>query len=172
VTITRLLSIDDACALADLVRENREFLAPFEPTRDESYFTVEGQRAIFETILEQHGRGYTWPHVILDSGRIVGRITLNEIVRGPLQSCSVGYWVEPAVNGRGIASAALAEIIEVAFGQLGLHRLQAGTLLHNKASQRVLERNGFVRYGLAPRYLKIAGQWQDHLLFQLLNPSE
>ncbi|GIH05667.1 putative ribosomal-protein-alanine acetyltransferase [Rhizocola hellebori] len=169
MTITRLLSLDDADALTELIRENREFLAPWEPARAEEYFTVEGQRTLLQTVLEQHGRGQTLPHVILDSGRVVGRITLNEIVRGPLQSSSVGYWVEPAVNGRGIASAALAEIIQVAFTELGLHRLQAGTLLHNKASQRVLERNGFVRYGLAPRYLNIAGKWQDHLLFQLLN---
>jgi ribosomal-protein-alanine N-acetyltransferase len=49
-----------------------------------------------------------------------------------------------------------------------LHRIQAGTLLHNIGSQRVLERNGFVRYGLAPAYLNIAGKWQDHILYQVL----
>ena len=49
----------------------------------------------------------------------------------------------------------------VAFGELGLHRLQAETLLDNVASQKVLERNGFVRIGMAPTYLKIAGRWQD-----------
>jgi ribosomal-protein-alanine N-acetyltransferase len=52
--------------------------------------------------------------------------------------------------------------------EAGLHRLQAGTLLHNAASQTVLRRNGFTPIGVAPRYLRIAGRWQDHLLFQLL----
>jgi ribosomal-protein-alanine N-acetyltransferase len=171
VPTTRLLTVDDAPALAGLVRDHRDFLAPWEPTRDDSYFTTDGQRAIIDILLEQNGRGYTLPHVIVDSGSIVGRITLNDIVRGPFQSCNVGYWVSPDVNGRGIASAALAHMVRVAFGQLGLHRVQAGTLLHNTGSQRVLERNGFVRFGLAPDYLKIAGEWQDHILFQLIAPS-
>jgi ribosomal-protein-alanine N-acetyltransferase len=38
-------------------------------------------------------------------------------------------------------------------------------------SQRVLEHNGFLRFGLAPQYLRIAGRWQDHVLFQKLNPG-
>ncbi len=165
------MTIDDAPALADLVSENRDFLAPWEPVRDEIYFTAEGQRAVIGTVLEQHERGITRPHVILEEGRIVGRITLNEILRGPAQSCRVGYWVSPAFNGRGIASAVLAEMIQLAFTDLGLHRIEAGTLVHNIASQRVLQRNGFERFGLAPKYLKIAGEWQDHILFQKLAGS-
>ena len=61
--------------------------------------------------------------------------------------------------------------MHVAFAELGLHRIEAGTLLHNVASQRVLERNGFVRFGLAPAYLKIAGSWKDHAMYQVLNPN-
>jgi ribosomal-protein-alanine N-acetyltransferase len=102
---------------------------------------------------------------------VVGRVTLNGIVRGPFQSCSVGYWVGEADTGRGLATAAVADIITVAFGELGLHRIQAETLLHNAASQRVLQRNGFVRIGTAAAYLKIAGRWQDHHLYQVLNPA-
>jgi [ribosomal protein S5]-alanine N-acetyltransferase len=59
----------------------------------------------------------------------------------------------------------------VAFLELGLHRIEAGTLLANIASQRVLERNGFVRFGVAPEYLNIAGRWQDHAIYQVLNPN-
>ena len=59
-------------------------------------------------------------------------------------------------------------MVRIAFTELGLHRVQAGTLLHNRGSQRVLERNGFTPIGVAPRYLHIAGRWQDHLLFQRL----
>ncbi len=43
--------------------------------------------------------------------------------------------------------------------------------MHNVASQRVLERNGFVRFGVTPKYLKIAGCWQDDVLYQVLNPA-
>ncbi|MGH3421007.1 MAG: GNAT family N-acetyltransferase, partial [Streptosporangiaceae bacterium] len=56
-----------------------------------------------------------------------------------------------------------------AFDDLDLHRVEAGTLTHNIGSQKVLQRNGFERFGLAPSYLRIAGEWQDHILFQVLN---
>jgi ribosomal-protein-alanine N-acetyltransferase len=61
-------------------------------------------------------------------------------------------------------------MVRLAFEELRLHRVEAGTLVHDTASQRVLGRNGFVRYGLAPQYLHIAGRWQDHVLFQVLSP--
>ncbi|MGW4464200.1 GNAT family N-acetyltransferase [Micromonospora sp. NPDC004704] len=168
---TRLLQLDDVPVLAELARVNRDFLAPWEPVRDEDYFTVEGHRVVVETALEQHQRGTGHPHVILDSGRVVGRINLQTIVRGPFQSCSLGYWVNAEDNGRGVASAAVRAIIAVAFEELWLHRIEASVLLHNAASQRVLERSGFVRFGVAPNYLKIAGQWQDHAIYQLLTSS-
>jgi len=172
LTVTRLVTIDDAAQLADLVTLNREFLAPWEPMRPDDYFTRHGQQAIISDALGRCEAGTTLPHVILGAaGEIVGRITLNGIVRGPFQSCSVGYWVSAESNGQGRATAALGHIVAVAFGELGLHRIQAETLEHNLKSQRVLERNGFVRIGLAPRYLCIAGRWQDHLIYQVINTS-
>jgi len=79
--------------------------------------------------------------------------------------------VDSKHNGRGLGTAAVREIVDLAFGPLGLHRVEAGTLRHNIGSQRVLERNGFVRFGTAPAYLKIAGSWQDHVLYQAVNHS-
>jgi [ribosomal protein S5]-alanine N-acetyltransferase len=74
-------------------------------------------------------------------------------------------------TGRGLATAAVRDIVGVAFGELNLHRVQAETLLHNVRSQRVLKRNGFVRIGMAPAYLNIAGRWQDHVLYPVVNRS-
>jgi [ribosomal protein S5]-alanine N-acetyltransferase len=163
------VTLDDVPVLTDVLRANREFLAPWEPIRRNDYFTVDGQQAVIRNALDDHEQGRSCPHVILDaSGTVVGRITLNGIVRGALQSCSVGYWVSATHNGRGLATAAVRDIVSVAFDDLGLHRVQAETLLHNVASQRVLERNGFVSIGVAPEYLKIAGRWQDHLMFQVV----
>ncbi|WP_308215262.1 GNAT family N-acetyltransferase [Pseudarthrobacter sulfonivorans] len=51
---------------------------------------------------------------------------------------------------------------------LGLHRLEASTLLHNVGSQRVLQKAGFRHIGMAPQYLRIAGKWQDHNLYQVI----
>jgi len=168
MTITRLVAIEDVPVLAELYRANREFLAPWEPLRSEEFFTATGQRAAVEGALARHAEGTALPRVVLDEGgNVVGRINLTEIARGAFQSCSLGYWVGAAANERGLATRAVREIAGVAFGALCLHRIQASTLPHNTRSQRVLERNGFVRIGLAPAYLHIAGRWQDHLLYQL-----
>ena len=167
---TRLVTLEDAPRLAELVTASRDFLAPWEPVRGEAYFTADGQAAAVREALAQHVQGTGLPLVILDpAGEVVGRINLSGIVRGPFLSGNLGYWLNEADTGRGLATAAVRDVVRLAFGELGLHRIQAGTLPHNTASQRVLERTGFVRFGLAPEYLQIAGRWQDHVLFQLIS---
>ena len=131
--------------------------------RDKRFYTLEAQRARIRT----QGR-HSW--LILDGDEPVGFIGLSNVVRDALQSAIVSYWVDEEHNGRGLCTAALGEIVEHAFGELGLHRLEAGTLPDNLASQRVLEKNRFKRFGLAQRYLLIGGEWRDHVLFERLAP--
>ena len=158
----RLLGADDAEALAAVYRANRDFLRPFEPARDEAFFTVERQRERIEQSLE----GDRWMWGIVEDGAIAGMIALNDVLRGALQLANVGYWVARQHNGRGLASAALAEVVEFAFGEAQLHRLEAGTQPDNVASQRVLERNGFTKFGYARKLLLVEGEWRDHVLFE------
>lgn len=167
----RRLSVDDVEEVTALLQQNREFLAPWEPTREDEYFHPETQREIARQSLDEHVQGRTFPAVILDDGAIVGRLTLSGITRGAFQSAAMGYWVSERANGRGVATRAVSAAIAVAFGELGLHRLQAETVVANAASQRVLAKNGFRPYGAAPDYLRIDGRWQDHILFQLISSS-
>jgi [ribosomal protein S5]-alanine N-acetyltransferase len=170
VPTTRRASVDDAATLCDLVRVNRAFLAPWEPERSEEWFTLAGQRSRLVSVLRQERAGEGVPRVVLDGeGEIAGWIALSGIVRGALCSGALSYWVDQSRGGRGLASAAVGEMLDLAFGDLGLHRVQAETLVHNAASRRVLGRNGFAAYGLAPGYLRIAGRWQDHVMFQVLS---
>lgn len=169
---TRLLTLDDAPDLARLLTVDRQALAPLEPPRPDDWFTGAGQRTRLLGLLSQHDLGMTVPLGILDGeGGLVGQVTLNEVVRGPLQSTSVGYWLASHAQGRGLATAALLEALDLAFGELGLHRVQAGTLLHNTASRAVLRRAGFEEIGVARSYLLVGGRWQDHLLHQVVAPG-
>jgi ribosomal-protein-alanine N-acetyltransferase len=171
MAVTRLITGDDAPVLAELQQANREFLAPWSPRRDPRHATVDGQRWAIADVLARHAKGTALPHVIVSEGAVVGRVTLSDIVRGAFSSCHLGYWVSQSHNGRGLATAAVGEMLATAFEQLGLHRVEAGTVPHNARSRAVLERNGFVRFGYAPAYLNIADEWQDHVLYQALNPS-
>jgi ribosomal-protein-alanine N-acetyltransferase len=170
--VTRLASLDDAAALTDQLRANRDFLAPWDPVRDDSFFTVDAQRAALTEALTEYALGDRVPLVIVDEADgVIGQLNINGITRGAFQSASLGYWVSQSCNGRGFAGAAVAEAVTIAFEELGLHRLQAETLLHNTASQRVLIRNGFRPFAVAPSYLRIAGDWQDHILFHRLSQN-
>ncbi len=167
VNVLRQLEESDAEALAELVQRNRAFLDPWEPTRPEEYFTVEGQQEAIEYSLSRQTDGAGFSQVILDgTGAVAGRINLNNIVRGPFQSASVGYWLSEDAGGQGLATRAVIELVDFAFGRLGLHRVEAGTIPENHRSQAVLRRAGFERFGYAVAYLNIGGRWRDHLLFQ------
>jgi ribosomal-protein-alanine N-acetyltransferase len=162
----RLRREDDAAALAAAYARNRAHLAPWDPARPEEFYTEAGQRERTRERLALRALGTALPLVLVDGEEIAGAIDLSDIVRGPFQSSMVGYWLDRAHTGRGLASAALAAVIEAARDDFGLHRIQAATLLANHASQSVLARAGFERIGVAPAYLQIAGRWQDHVLFQ------
>jgi ribosomal-protein-alanine N-acetyltransferase len=160
--VIRPVRPEDGEELAALYAANRDFLAPFEPVRPPEFFTADGQRERLARQLE----GETHPFAILDGDAIAGTINLFGIVRESLQSGVIGYWVDCARNGRGLATAAVGEILAYAFDELDLHRVEASTLVDNLRSQRVLEKNAFDRIGLARSYLRINDDWRDFLLYQ------
>lgn len=164
--VLRPVQMGDAGALASAFQANRSHLAPWEPVRAEEFYTVEGQRELIRRRQADLDSGAALSMVLSGDEGILGLLTLSSIVRGSFQNAHVGYWISPAVQGRGLMTAALAAAVDIAKDGLGLHRLEAGTLVHNVASQRVLEKNGFEAYGTARAYLRIAGQWQDHRMYQ------
>ena len=132
----------DARPILALRLANRQYLEWTEPDRDEpdARYTLEG----IEGWVTRHERAF----VILDGAEIVGTISLFNVTGRPALSGMIGYWVDQRRAGRGLATAAVAAILEVAWRDLGLHRVEAGTRADNAASQRVLEKNGFTRVGL------------------------
>ncbi|WP_406861210.1 GNAT family protein [Streptomyces sp. HUAS MG47] len=148
----------DAPALAAALVRNRAYMRHIEPYRSERYYTAEGQA---ERLADG---GRRW--VAVDGEALVGMAILSGIVLGPFRSASLGYWVDGSYAGKGLATRLVEEVCRAAREELGLHRIEAGTLLDNHASQRVLAKTGFTTVGLAPEYLHIDGAWRDHHLFQ------
>ncbi|MEU4606299.1 GNAT family protein [Kribbella sp. NPDC023972] len=164
--LLRIATLDDAAGLADAYIRSWDHLKPWEPDRPDSWFTAAGQRDRLTSSLERYKDGRTVPWVLVEADRIVGAITLNDLVPGPFRSASLGYWLAIDAVGRGLATRAVEAVAEIADTELRLHRIEASTLTHNEASQRVLLRNGFAQIGMAPTYLHIAGAWQDCNLYQ------
>ena len=157
--------LSDAAELAAAYDRNREHLRPYEPRRTESFYTEVSQYESLTVAIEaaHHGRGAGW--LIFDGARIIGRINLNSIVLGAAHSTHLGYWIDHEYTGKGLATAGVEFACAAALG-LGLHRIEAGTLTDNAASQAVLRKCGFTPIGHAPAYLHIDGAWRDHDLFQ------
>ncbi|MGN9843876.1 GNAT family N-acetyltransferase [Nonomuraea sp. H19] len=164
--ILRPATKHDAEPLLRAYLRNRDHLRRWEPRRSEEFYTLRGQAHRLKDLLEQQAAGRAVAWVLADGDEIVGRMTLNTIVRGPWLSADLGYWIDAGYTGRGLTTQAVLEVCRIADQDLGLHRIAAGTLLDNVASQSVLRKAGFELYGTAPRYLEIDGRWQDHRLFQ------
>jgi ribosomal-protein-alanine N-acetyltransferase len=164
----RQLRRDDAVRLSGAYLRNRDHLAPWEPARAEEFFTPGHQQKVIADKLAQLSVGQEMPWILLDGERTIGAVTLAGVVRGPFLSANLGYWVDRDVSGQGIGSAAVNFAVEQARTALGLHRIQAATLVHNAPSRKILQRAGFQEIGIAQHYLNIAGTWQDHQLHQLI----
>ena len=112
--------------------------------------------------------GASLPFALRYQGRLAGQVTVDNVVRGALRSGHLGYWLDRAVAGRGVASLAVALVCDHAFGPVGLHRLQADIRPENRPSRRLVERLGFRQEALFRSYLDIDGAWRDHLGYALL----
>ncbi|MFP7761660.1 GNAT family N-acetyltransferase [Marisediminicola sp. LYQ85] len=164
----RPLALDDAKELAAAYARNRAHLAPWEPSREKNFFTEDAQSRDIAARIASSSEGSGHSLGLFEGVTVVGRLNLAGIVRGPFQSAALGYWVDGQYGGKGLATAAVKAIVQLARDDLGLHRIEASTLLSNHRSQRVLLNADFEQIGMAPRYLKIAGLWQDHNLYQTL----
>ena len=153
------------------VREfSRDFLIPWEPTWGKDDLT----RSAFRARLRRHGdeinRDEAYPFFIFRARDdvLMGGLTLGQVRRGVAQSATLGYWMGKPHAGKGHMAKAVRAAATFAFGTLRLHRLEAACLPHNAASMRLREGVGFTREGYARAYLKINGDWQDHVLYGLL----
>lgn len=112
-------------------------------------------------------RGIALPFAVTVDGRFAGHVIVGNVVREPLLSAYVGYWVDSRLAGGGIITTAVATVVDHCFGPVGLHRLEATVRPENAASLRVLDKLGFREEGLFRRYLDVDGQWRDHLCYAL-----
>jgi ribosomal-protein-alanine N-acetyltransferase len=163
----RLLSPDDAAALAGAYVRNQDHLKRWEPRRPDEFFTADGQRAVIAGRLEQVELGLYDCWVLWHGTQVVGTANLQNIVRGAMQGADVGYWVDADHVRKGLATAALEHLVQRA-RDLGLHRVGASTRLDNRPSQGVLLRCGFEQYGLIRQFLYLDGAWRDSVLFNLV----
>jgi ribosomal-protein-alanine N-acetyltransferase len=147
---------------------NESWLFKWEPTSSHGWYdrnAVGAWPALLSALRKAGRAGTMLPFVITYGGTLVGQMNVSNVVHGALRSCTVGYWVDKDVAGRGITPTALALVIDHCFDTVGLHRVEVDIRPENEASLRVVEKLGLRREGFFERYLDIDGAWRDHIAF-------
>lgn len=169
----RYAMMSDHKAWAKLRAESEDFLRPWEP----AWYRNDLGKYAFRQRLKRYNReiqagtGYPWLIFDRSNNDLLGGITIGHIKRGVSQSGQIGYWVGAPHAGRGVMSEALQMIVHHAFTRCGLHRLEAACIPSNERSIRLLRKSAFEQEGHVKSYLKINGQWRDHLLFARINTN-
>jgi ribosomal-protein-alanine N-acetyltransferase len=162
----------DVAELRRAMRANFEHLLPWSvapvPGEDPSSLA-----SVSRTILRNRRewkRGQSFVLMVTPRGnedRIIGRVALGGVLLGAFQNAYLGYWIDSAHQGRGLMTEAVRATTMFAFKAAALHRVQAAVMPRNGSSQRVLEKVGYRREGMAAKYLCIAGSWEDHVVFAM-----
>jgi ribosomal-protein-alanine N-acetyltransferase len=167
----------DVRALRAFAIENEAHLGPWSPrprTPSAGRSIVEiAKRVSAQRKAWRDDRGYAFAVTLRTPGArageapLVGRVALNEVVRGAFQNAYLGYLIGGAWQGRGLAREAVAAALGFAFGIAALHRVQAAIMPHNARSLALARALGFREEGFAERYLNIDGDYRDHVIFAM-----
>lgn len=168
--LLRPLVPNDFTAWSEVRVRNEPWLMPWEPkrnvhhdpTRDRDAFSA---RCAVRDRERQQGTSYGFGLFVDD--RFVGEINLNTVLRGAMQSGTVGYWIDRAHAGRGYTPEGVVVVARFAFEELDLHRLEICIVPRNTNSRRVMEKLGIREEGTAVRFLEINGTWEDHVRYGL-----
>ena len=160
----------DALKWQKLRMSSKSFLVPWEPSWDASSCTRRAYLRYFKNsnYLANMDRAYSFLIFKTEDKSLLGGINIGNVRRGVSQSASLGYWIGEKYSRNGYMKEALKLLIPSLFIDLRLNRIEAATLEENIASKNLLKKIGFKKEGVLRKYLKINGNWRDHILYGLL----
>jgi [ribosomal protein S5]-alanine N-acetyltransferase len=170
VVALRPVRLRDGGAWSAIRVRDERYLAPWEPTMPGGWAELHAPGEWLPRWLQLRAagrRGTALPFAVTLDDRFVGHVMVGNVVREPLLSAYIGYWVDSKVAGGGVITAAVALVVDHCFGRVGLHRVEATVRPENTASLRVLQKLGFREEGLFRRYLDVDGDWRDHACYAL-----
>ncbi|WJV50924.1 GNAT family N-acetyltransferase [Streptomyces flavofungini] len=148
---------EDYAEIAALTRASADMLDRWLGARENTAAAFEQRLARFE---EPTHEGFVV--CLRATGEIVGGVNVNNIVRGSLQSGTLGYTAYASTTGHGYMTEGLGLVVRIAFGPMELHRLEANIQPDNTASLNLVRRLGFRREGYSAAFQFVNGAWRDH----------
>ncbi len=170
--ILKVLDSTHAGLVLDYYTRNKSFLDEWEAVKDEDFYTKQFHESQLSKDLvdfENKRSLRLWIFKKDDDSKTIGSVAFNNIVMGAFWSCHLGYKLDKDEINNGYITEAIQKGIDVMFDEYGLHRIEANIMPKNVRSFKVVEKLGFYNEGLAYKYLKINGKWEDHIHMVLLN---
>lgn len=159
--------LEDYAQWHDVRGRNESYLKPFEPAWPQSCLGEEFFVRRTARLAQDWQADASRSFLIFENNFLIGGINLNNIARGAARHASLGYWLDEQRQGRGYMAESARAIIDYAFGECALARINAATLPHNTRSRTMLTRLGFMEEGFAKSYIQINGVREDHVLYGL-----
>ena len=173
VVVTMPAPEDAAAALAYYVR-NRDHLQPWEAEHPDGFYTEQHWQERLKASRDEHTVGQSVRLWVFERGakapQAIGVVNFTGIIRGAFDGCFVGYSIDQHLEGKGLMREALSASLDHVFREMDLHRVMASYMPGNIRSGRLLDTLGFAMEGYARDYLRIGGQWRDHVLTALTAP--
>lgn len=165
----RPLAVNDFHEWSEVRRRNGEWLTIWEPSRFATQPDPTTDKSAFASRCLQRDRdranGTAFQFGLFIEGRVAGEVNLNNVIRGAMQSCTIGYWVDRYHAGHDYTVEGVALAMQFAFEKLGLHRVEICIVPRNHRSRRIMEKLQIREEGVAQRYLEIDGIWEDHVRY-------
>ena len=164
-------TIADAPALLNFELVNRAYFEARINARPANYYNLDTVRYSIEEAGQHRILGTGYQYLIKSSGEILGRINLSGVAKRYYNKASLGYRIAEEVGGKGVATQAVNLLLQEAFDQLGIWRIEAQARTENLGSIRVLEKNGFSIFGRTKHSMYFNDAWGDLLHFECRSPS-
>ncbi|WP_129044489.1 GNAT family N-acetyltransferase [Companilactobacillus metriopterae] len=163
------LDISQAEEIYNAVDESRdtldEWLSWVEKTK-----SIEDEKNSINMLSEKLSNRELWLMVIYYQDKLVGMIDIHNILDEHHRG-EIGYWLSDKYSHRGIMHNSLKKTIDVAFNNLGIHRLDLLADIDNHPSRAVAKSAGFTEETVLKDYLFNKGTYRDVVLYYLINPE-
>ena len=161
-------SVVDPMLLAAYYKKNFHHLAHSMPLKNNDFFTSQYWKSQQSRYVEARDAGRECRWILADKGKVIGTIAFDQILKGPLQACYLGYGIDKDYQGLGLMKKALKLSISAIIKEHNLNRIMANYEPSNIRSGNLLKSLGFEREGYARKYLRLNGEWKDHILTSLI----
>lgn len=154
-----------------LREQSREHLSPWEPSWNPDHLLRRNYKHRLSVLKKQvaSDAGMFFHVFRMPGEHLIGAVNVMNIKRSVSQSAQLGYWLGAGFSGQGHGRAAVSRVCEFCFQGLGLHRVEAAVREDNTRSIALLDAIGFQAEGRARGYLKIDGEWRDHVIYARLS---